>query len=242
MEGGDLMNDVLLKRKDINGAFNAWMTDDEVRIVTWRVLKALEFMHSLSSDGSSILHRDLKPDNVLLARRGPDGCGDCATAKLADLGHAKQLDGVSRTFSETVGTTEYMPPEFADAILNKSTAGYTKALDMWQAGVLIFVCFVQQYPYGGAGDRRSPQYQLMCTQVNQRILSQGLQGTGPGVLDPLIPPGSMQAVLFEARNVQGRHLMQSLLQRKPEDRPKVADALNHPWFAGMPVLADAATP
>ncbi len=76
MSGGDLMDGLLLKRRKALGDAVAWMTNSETRVVTWRVLKALEYMHCVKK----IVHRDLKSDNVLLARLGADGFGDPAYA------------------------------------------------------------------------------------------------------------------------------------------------------------------
>jgi serine/threonine protein kinase len=237
MEGGDLMHDVLLRRKEMymdQGPGTLWMTDAEVRVVTWRVLKALQFMHSLSPDGSSVLHRDLKPDNIMLALRGPDGCGDCASAKVADLGHAKELVGVSQTYTSSgIGTVEYMPPEIAAAIVHKREIGHNKALDMWTVGVLVFVCFMQEYPFGGTGDENNPLRPYMMEAVRKRVLGEGLQGTGPEALHGLFPPGSPKAALWEQRNQHGRELMQRLMQREPAERWRVEDALSSPWFAGI---------
>ncbi len=113
MSGGDLMDGLLLKRRKALGDAVAWMTNSETRVVTWRVLKALEYMHCVKK----IVHRDLKSDNVLLARLGADGCGDPATSKLADMGHAKVLEHFSRAFSTDKGTVAYAAPEVAIAQL-----------------------------------------------------------------------------------------------------------------------------
>ena len=260
MEGGDLMHDVLLRRKEMymdQGPGTMWMTDAEVRVVTWRVLKALQFMHSLSPDGSSVLHRDLKPDNIMLALRGQDGCGDCASAKVADLGHAKELVGVSHTYTTSgIGTPEYMPPEIAKAIDLGVKMAHNKALDMWcvrvvdvaarlpfahtsvlpsirTVGVLIFVCFMQEFPFGSTGAANDPLRHFMMEQVRKTILSKGLRGTGPEALHDLFPPGSAKAEMFEQRNPHGRALMQMLMQSEPADRLRVDDALSSPWFAGI---------
>ncbi len=117
MSGGDLMVDVLLKRRTLRGLAGEWMSAAEVRVATWRILKGLEFMHA-----KKCLHRDLKPENCLLKQRLPDGCGDAATLKLADFGHSKLVPpDVSRAYTNNKGTAAYAAPEMAAQMILGST-------------------------------------------------------------------------------------------------------------------------
>ncbi|KAI5837749.1 kinase-like domain-containing protein [Morchella snyderi] len=82
---GDL--DELMKERDLS--------EDETKMVTKQILAGLEIMH-----GKDICHRDLKPGNILVARRIP------LTIKIADFGVSKSLVGTqART---TTGTTAFM--------------------------------------------------------------------------------------------------------------------------------------
>ncbi|KAF5094062.1 hypothetical protein D0Z00_003715 [Geotrichum galactomycetum] len=81
---------------------------------------ALDHLHE-----SGIVYRDLKPENILL-----DANGHIA---LCDFGLSKanlSTDGTTNTFC---GTTEYLAPE---VLLDD--AGYTKMVDFWSLGVLVF--------------------------------------------------------------------------------------------------------
>lgn len=95
------------------------------------VVLALDFLHT-----RTIMHRDVKPENVVLDFKG--------NAKLVDFGCCKK----SITSSTVVGTPEYFAPEI---ILGK---GYTCAIDWWALGVLMHELIVGPLPFGdGSGNR-----------------------------------------------------------------------------------------
>jgi len=116
--GGDLF-DVLHKRKP-----NAFPLPD-AQILSSQILLALEYLHNLT-----IVHRDLKLENVLLSEDG--------ALKVTDFGFAKKITSRSWTLC---GTPEYLAPEL---ILEK---GHGKAVDYWAFGVLCFELLVGHSPF-----------------------------------------------------------------------------------------------
>ena len=105
---------------------------DAVRIAT-QVLGALAAAHAVG-----IIHRDVKPANILLA---PDG-----EAKLADFGIAKRLDdledAVTRT-GTTIGTPRYLTPEQANG------APLSPATDVYAMGIVLFEMLTGRTPFVG---------------------------------------------------------------------------------------------
>ena len=104
--------------------------DEAVRIAD-QVLQALEAAHR-----AGIVHRDVKPGNVLIT---PDGA-----AKLADFGIAKPLGDLAGNLTATgqlVGTPTYLSPE--------QVAGQpaTAATDLYSTGVLLFEMLAGGPPY-----------------------------------------------------------------------------------------------
>jgi eukaryotic-like serine/threonine-protein kinase len=75
-----------------------------VALLTDQLLQALEAVH-----GAGIVHRDVKPGNLLLE---PTGVGTVPHLRLTDFGIAAPLDGPRMTrASVAIGTPGYMPPE-----------------------------------------------------------------------------------------------------------------------------------
>ena len=125
-----------------------------------QVACALDAAHS-----RSILHRDIKPKNVLIA---PDG-----TAKVTDFGLAKALGQTTLTMSgETKGTAPYMAPE---AFRGETTG---EAADVWSFGVLAYEALEDKLPFEG-DSFEAVAYQI----VNQPHppLSNKVQETLPGM-------------------------------------------------------------
>jgi serine/threonine protein kinase len=111
---------------------------DEVRGFAQQIGEVLEYIHR-----HKIIHRDIKPGNILIDENGE--------AKLADLGLVKNLNAVRQmTRSATgLGTMEYSAPEqFEDA---KSA---DERADVYSLGATVYMALSGEYPFGRGGQIR----------------------------------------------------------------------------------------
>ncbi|GAB5034263.1 camk camk1 protein kinase [Nannochloropsis oceanica] len=127
MRGGELFDYVVEK---------GTLSEEEASELVRCLASAIAYMHSLE-----IIHRDLKPENLLLTHRAEEGGveGRKAEVKIIDFGLSKILGGaMAKSF---LGTRGYLAPE----MLQRQT--YSKTIDVWALGVIVFVLLCGCLPF-----------------------------------------------------------------------------------------------
>lgn len=138
-----------------------------IHTVLQDILKGLQHLHD-----NGIIHRDIKPQNLLLHYEGGQW-----TCKIADFGLAKELDNQQQS-SRLLGTVEYMAPEQFN--LNKFSQGgqLKQNVDLWSLGVILHEVFTGDLPFGGTNEGLSHQ------QVMFNIMEKELPDTLADTMEP----------------------------------------------------------
>ncbi len=118
------------------------LPEDEALDVVLKTAKALDY---LASEG--IVHRDVKPGNVLLGAAG--------LVKLCDLGLAAEAKALADGGDVTCGTAQYLAPEQA-----AGEAGLDVRADIYALGVTLFQLVLGKLPFDGAADEDSMQRRM----------------------------------------------------------------------------------
>ncbi|GAA5805728.1 camp-dependent protein kinase 3 [Helicostylum pulchrum] len=169
-------------------------TEEQAKFYAAEVVLAIEYLHSID-----IAYRDIKPENILIDQRGH--------VKLTDFGFAKTVPHKTWT---VCGTPDYLAPEII------RSKGYTKAVDWWGLGVLIFEMLTGRPPFVAKNPVDKYQKILECDIVWPKEITQ-----------------------------DAKDLIQNLLKTQPAERFEAEQVKAHAWFQSIDferLLAREVTP
>lgn len=132
LPGGDLMS-LLMKVNTLS--------ENQAKFYLCEMILAIESIHRINC-----IHRDIKPDNILIDKNGHIKLSDFGLAKISDKIFQKNEEPVQerqthRKNYSCVGTAYYVAPE----VLNKQ--GYGQEIDWWSVGVIFFEMLVGYAPF-----------------------------------------------------------------------------------------------
>ncbi|RGP60559.1 ste ste7 kinase [Fusarium longipes] len=180
----------------IDKLYAGGIPENVLRKITYSTVMGLKSL----KEEHSIIHRDVKPTNILVNTRGQ--------IKICDFGVSGNLvASIART---NIGCQSYMAPErisgggFAQA--GNSDGSYSVQSDVWSLGLTVIECAKGAYPYP--------------PEVSSTIFSQ---------LSAIVE-GEPPAMPEEGYSDTATDFVKSCLHKIPKQRPTYAMLLKHPWL------------
>ncbi|MGW0841332.1 serine/threonine-protein kinase [Streptomyces sp. NPDC002787] len=97
-----------------------------------------------AAHAAGVVHRDVKPENILLDMQGPLGPGGSHPALLTDFGVAKLIDSPRRTrATKIIGTPDYLAPEIVEGLPPRA------AVDIYALATVLYELLAGFTPFGG---------------------------------------------------------------------------------------------
>ena len=159
------------------------------------LLEAISYLHS-----KNIIHRDLKPENILMTSKDINTC----KLKITDFGLSRLV--AEQSLMRTIcGTPMYIAPE----ILNAHETGYTRAVDVWSLGCILYIMLSSTPPF-----------------TSQRI---------DITLENAIRTANFKfpSSLWDGISESAKALIAQMLTVSPTDRISVENARNCEWLANI---------
>jgi len=197
------------------------MTEGGIKGLMKQFLNGLAEIHKYN-----VIHRDLKPQHLLLSKKG--------VLKIADFGFSRFIASPNRKMTVGVISNWYRPPE-----IFFGTQYYSYSIDIWSAGC-IFAEFLMKSPifYTPHQDIRGEKEIL--TKIFY-LLGVPNEFTWPGVaqlnLFKVFSPGDVETIdaKFANYSVEARDLLEKMLVLDPNKRITAEEALDHPYFTVEPL-------
>ncbi|XP_069693438.1 cyclin-dependent kinase 17-like isoform X1 [Periplaneta americana] len=189
----------------------AILSMNNVKLFLFQLLRGLAYCHR-----RRILHRDLKPQNLLINDKGE--------LKLADFGLARAKSVPTKTYSNEVVTLWYRPPD----VLLGSTE-YSTQIDMWGVGCIFYemACGRPLFP----GSTVEEELRLIF-----RALGSPPEDAWGGLAAPYSSPRcSPEPLLARAPRLDAEaiELLSKFLCYEAKKRVSAADAMKHPYFRSL---------
>jgi fused-like protein len=104
------------------------LPEPEVQTIAQQLTRALHYLHS-----NSIIHRDMKPQNILI--------GTNKRVMLCDFGFARAMSSTTIVLTSIKGTPLYMAPELVQE------KPYDLTVDLWSLGVILYELYMGKPPF-----------------------------------------------------------------------------------------------
>ncbi|KAI8873995.1 Pkinase-domain-containing protein [Ramicandelaber brevisporus] len=199
-------------KKYMDRVGNAGIPPRQVKSYMYQLLKGIQFCHA-----RRVLHRDLKPQNLLIDSHG--------TLKLADFGLARAFGVPLRTYTHEVVTLWYRAPEIL-----LGSRHYSTGMDMWSIGC-IFAEMVTRRPMFPGDSEIDEIFRIF------RLLGTPNDRLWPGFTSlpdykPSFPnwEGQNLESVYSGLDEDGIDLLYKLLTYDPSQRISAKRSMQLPYF------------
>uniref|UniRef100_F6WMB2 Serine/threonine-protein kinase Chk2 n=1 Tax=Ciona intestinalis TaxID=7719 RepID=F6WMB2_CIOIN len=175
------------------------------KLYFFQMLSAVKYLHD-----NEITHRDLKPENILLM-----STEEPCLIKITDFGMSRLVEEKS-LMKTLAGTPSYLAPEIIKQHMGLGK-GYTKQVDLWSLGVILYVCLVAFPPF-------SAELTKTGQSIDEQILSANY---------------SFQNQPWSTVSNDAKNLVSSLLVLNANDRLTTSAAVAHPWLQDSEMIRTA---
>lgn len=190
----------------------------KVTLSTVMGLKALKDEHN-------IIHRDVKPTNILVNRKGQ--------VKICDFGVSGNL--VASIAKTNIGCQSYMAPErIAGGGMQQSGAPsggtYSVQSDIWSLGLSIIECAMGRYPYPPESFTNIFSQLHVGADYMTKLL---LRNTLTHDVQQAIVHGDPPALPDTGYSEEAHAFVRACLDKTPKNRPSYNMLLRHPWLSPL---------
>ncbi|KAM0453946.1 hypothetical protein ACHAPV_007586 [Trichoderma viride] len=183
----------------IDKIYAGGIPENILRKITYSAVMGLKSL----KDEHNIIHRDVKPTNILANTRGQ--------VKICDFGVSGNL--VASIAKTNIGCQSYMAPERISgggmAQAGNSDGTYSVQSDVWSLGLTVIECAMGRYPYP--------------PEASSTIFSQ---------LNAIVE-GEPPAMPEDGYSDLAKDFVKSCLHKIPKQRPTYAQLLKHPWIQSL---------
>ena len=217
------LDDFVQRKRIKNPAYNCGLPEPLVKSYLQQISCGLAYCHS-----HSVLHRDMKPQNLLVDSKG--------VIKLADFGLARAFRIPSRCLTHEVITMWYRPPEIL-----LGSQHYTTPVDIWSLGCIFYEMLMKTPLY--AGDSEIDQLFRIF-----RSLGTPTEENWPGVfILPEYKSGfpnwtgkDPYKILDENKySFEARDILAKMLVYAPDERISALECLRHPYVQDARLITAA---
>lgn len=194
-----------LKKKDLD--------EKLIKNILYKILDAVAYCHS-----KKIIHRDIKPQNILLAKNGE-------IVKVADFGLARAFSSSKRPYTKEVLTLWYRAPELLLG-LNE----YSTPIDIWSIGCIFAELFLKQPLFKGDNeiDQLLKIFSILGT-PDKDIWPEFETMPNYSPVFPKFKPAKFEEY-FPNMDKNGINLLKQMLSYNPNQRITAKQAMMHVSF------------